>query len=126
MFLFVSNIGIANYAENYTPHAPKNYLETVLTDIEQGFDILLKWFKDNLLKANPEKCHLLVNTKEKRHLNTREIEISNNKCQKILGIKIDCKLMFDSHVKSVCKKASQKLNALSRAAFQILKKGSFC
>ena len=126
MFLFVSNIGIANYAENNTPHAPKNYLETVLTDIEQGSDILLKWFKDNLLKANPEKYHLLVNTKEKRHLNTREIEISNNKCQKILGIKIDCKLMFDSHVKSVCKKASQKLNALSRAAFQILKKGSFC
>ena len=126
MFLFVSNIGIANYAEDNTPNAPKNYLETVLTDIEQGFDILLKWFKDNLLKANPEKYHLLVNTKEKRHLNTREIEISNNKCQKILGIKIDCKLMFDSHVKSMCKKASQKLNALSRAAFQILKKGSFC
>ena len=27
--------------------------------------------------------------------------------------------MFDSHVKSLCKKASQKLNALSRVAYQL-------
>ena len=29
------------------------------------------------------------------------------------------KLMFDSHVKSLCKKASQKLIALSRVAYQL-------
>ena len=32
---------------------------------------------------------------------------------------VDSKLMFDSHVKSLCKKASQKLNALSRVAYQL-------
>ena len=40
-------------------------------------------------------------------------------CEKLLGIKIDSKLMFDDHVKSLCKKASQKLNALSRVAYQL-------
>ena len=80
---------------------------------------MLKWFTDNLLKANPEKYHLLVSTNEKRHLNVGEVEISNSKCEKFLGIKIDSKLMFDSHVKSLCKKASQKLNALSRVAYQL-------
>ena len=118
LFLFVSDIGIANYADDNTPHATDKHLETVLKDLEQVSDTLLKWFTDNLLKANPEKYHLLVSTNEKRHLNVGEIEISNSKCRKFLGVKIDSKL-FDSHVKSLCKKASQKLSALSRVTYQL-------
>ena len=40
---------------------------------------------------------------------------------RLLGIKINCKLMFDSHVKSPCKKkkTSKKLNALLRVAYQL-------
>ena len=119
MFLFVPDIGIAKYADGNTPHATNKHLETVLKDLEQGSDTSLNWFKDNLLKASPEIYHLLVSTNEKRHLNVGEVEISNGKCEKFLGIKIDSKLMFDSHVKSLCKKASQKLNALSRVAYQL-------
>ena len=33
---------------------------------------------------------------------------------KLLGIQIDSKLKFETHIENVCKKASQKLNALSR------------
>ena len=40
--------------------------------------------------------------------------VTNSKCEKLLGIKIDNKLSFEPHVDSLCKKASQKLNALSR------------
>ena len=119
LFLFVPNTGIANYADDNTPHVTNKHLETALKDLEQGSDTFLKWFADNLLKANLEKYHLLVSTNDKRHLNVGEIEISNSKCEKLLGIKIDSKLMFDSYVKSLCKKASQKLNALSRVAYQL-------
>ena len=79
MFLFVPDIGIANYADDNTPHDTYKYLETVLKDLKQGSDTLFKWFTDNLLKANPEKYHLLVNTNEKRHLNVGEVEKSNSK-----------------------------------------------
>ena len=81
LFLFVPDIGIANYAGDNTPHATDKHLETVLKDLEQGSDTLLKWFTDNLLKANPEKYHL-ISTNEKRHLNVEEVEISNSKCEK--------------------------------------------
>ena len=60
LFLFVPNIGIANYADDNTPHATNKQLQTVLKDLEQGFDILLKWFPDNLLKGNPEKYYVFV------------------------------------------------------------------
>ena len=36
-----------------------------------------------------------------------------------MGIKIDSKLMFDSHVECLCKKASRKLSALSRVAYEL-------
>ena len=42
------------------------------------------------------------------------IEMKNSKEEKILGVIIDNKLTFKSHVKSACKKASQKIWALSR------------
>ena len=103
LFLFVPDINIANYADDNTPHATNKHLETVLTtDLEQRPDILLKWFTENLLKANPEKYHLLVHINEKRPLNAGGIEIRNSKCEKLMGIKIDCELMFDSLVKSLC------------------------
>ena len=43
-------------------------------------------------------------------------EMKNRGEEKILGITIDNKLKFKSHVKNLCKKASQKIWALSRLA----------
>ena len=53
LFLFVPDIGIANYVVDNTTRTTNKHLETILKDIEQGSDTLLKWFADNLLKANP-------------------------------------------------------------------------
>ena len=58
LFLFVSDIGIAKYADDNTPHITDKHLETVLKDLAQGSDTLLKWFTDNLLKANAEKYQM--------------------------------------------------------------------
>ena len=42
--------------------------------------------------------------------------ISNSKYKKLPGVKVDHELNFNEHISSLCKKASQKLNALSRIA----------
>ena len=110
---------MANYADDNTLHTTNKHLGTLLKELEQGSDAFLKWFTDNLLQANPEKYHLLASTNEKKTFKRREIEISNSKCSKLLEIKIDSKLTFDSHVKTQYKKASQKLSALSRVAYQL-------
>ena len=47
-------------------------------------------------------------------INVENNQITNSKCEKLLGIKIDHKLTFNAHIDEICKKAGQKMNALSR------------
>ena len=84
--------------------------------LEENADRFFDWFSNNYLKANPDKCHLLVNTTGTIGINVRNVTISNSSNQKLLGIGFNSNFRFDNHVASLCKKASQKLNALARVA----------
>ena len=67
------------------------------------------------MKANSDKYHLLINnTKENFQIKIGNETVSNGKCEKLLVVKVDHELNFNEHVLSLCKKASQKLNCLSR------------
>ena len=47
-------------------------------------------------------------------LNAQFSWLASSNEQKILGIALDSKLNFDSHITSLCKKSGQKLYALAR------------
>ena len=69
------------------------------------------------MKANPDKYHLLINnTKESFQIKIGNETVSNSKYEKLRGVKVDHELNFHEHVSLLCKKANQKLNALSRIA----------
>ena len=78
--------------------------------------ILHKWFRENHMVQNRGNCHYIVicddDPSHKIILNNNEIASSNE--EKRLGILLDSKLNFDSHITSLCKKAGQKLSALAR------------
>ena len=56
------DIDLANYADNTTPNAYDLENKKVIKLLEKNIDKVFDWFSDNFLKANPEKCHLLINT----------------------------------------------------------------
>ena len=72
------------------------------------------WLVDNQMKANPDKCHLLISNSDKVSICVHNYNIKSSKCEQLLGIKIGNKLNFNTHVNEICKKAGQKLNALLR------------
>ena len=90
--------------------------DDLIDSLERASSSFFKWFKDNLFKGNPDKCHLLVSTNEKRKINIREFSIENSGCEKLLRVKIDNKLTFNCHVSDMCKKSNRKINALVRIA----------
>ena len=54
------------------------------------------------------------NLDDNEMLNLNNLTIKNSKEREILGIKIDNSLNFNNHIKSICRKAGQKLSALLR------------
>ena len=60
------------------------------------------------------KSHILTNSTQEIQINIGGMAISNSKCEKLLGIHMDNKLTFEPHVRPLCKKANQKLNAFAR------------
>ena len=66
------------------------------------------------MNVNPDKCHLLTSRSDKASICVNNYNIKSSKCEKFLGIKMDKKLNLNTHVAEICKKAGQKLNALSR------------
>ena len=63
------------------------------------------------MALNAGKCHFMCLGKDTR--SESFLVIKNSKEQKILRATIDNNLIFKSHIKNLCKKASQKIGALS-------------
>ena len=66
------------------------------------------------MKANPDKCHFLCSSNSEVSLTIENQKIKSSKFEKLIGIKLDSKLNFNSHIRDICQKARQKLNAISR------------
>ena len=85
--------------------------------------IIEKWrqFLDEGAYSNGLLIILRKQTQKNQEIqiNIGEIAISNSKCEKLLGIHFDNKLIFEPHVRSLCKKASQKLNPFARIAYSL-------
>ena len=110
------NIDLASYADDTTPYACDLERDEVIKSLEKNIDKLFSWFSDNFLKANPDMCQQLINTSKNVALKIKNETITNSSNQKLLGILFNNKFDFDEHVTSLCRKASQKLNALARVA----------
>lgn len=90
-------------------------MEALMNSLETDTNTLTKWFHDNYLKLNADKCHLLISNHNKDiFINVEEEIIECSNSVKLLGVTIDNKLDFGEHVSKLCKKASQKLHALAR------------
>ena len=68
------------------------------------------------MKVNLGKHHPLLSGNDSSKITVKNETTSSSKCEKPLGIKIDSHLNFKEHIEDLCKKASQKINALSRLA----------
>ena len=61
LFFILKKIDIANYADDNTPYTSSIDVNGLIKSLKASKE-LLTWFDDNLMKSNPDKCHLLVST----------------------------------------------------------------
>ena len=114
MFYNIDDYDIASCADANTPYASSGNLDALINKLEESINNLFQWFRNNHMKANADKCHLLVTGNYEVSASINEFEIESSKKEKLLGISIDTTLPFEHHITSLCKKACQKLHALAR------------
>ena len=70
MLLMLDHTYFASYADDNAPYTVNENTEEVIRSLEQISKPFLQWFKDNKMKLNPDKCHLVLSGKETLMLET--------------------------------------------------------
>ena len=96
-----------------SPYVEGSNIDEVINMLENDSIQLFKWFSDNQMKANKDKCHLIVSNNVKVSMKINSIEVENSHCEKLLGVKVIRELKFKEHLEGIIKKASKKVNVLS-------------
>ena len=116
MFYFLENFDIGKYVDNSISYCAGKSAEFAVISLERSSGILFEWLNNNYKKLNTGKSHLLLSSSSRANTTIDNSYIESEDEQVLLGITIDSNLTFENHINSICKKASQELNALARIA----------
>ena len=89
MFLILKTIGFTGYADDNTPFVVRENTTNVIRVLEDIGKNLIKWFSDNQMKLNTDKCHVLLNSQGANTIKIGNLCIKNFSCEKMLGINFD-------------------------------------
>ena len=70
MFYFMVNFEIANYVDDSTSFSAKIHGRSVVNELEILSSILFTWLKNDYMKANTDKSHLLLITLQLKFMET--------------------------------------------------------
>ena len=119
-YIIDDNAQLCNYADDNSLYVIANNPDSIKIPLIKNFKQITKWFYENYMILNPGKCHYMFLGKkgesDNNQLILENVTLSASPSETLLGIIIDKKLTFDNHVTMLCKKTSQKLNALARLA----------
>ena len=110
----MNDIYFASYADDSTLYKACDNVDVVSEILRMSAEKQFKWFKDNQMKHNAYRFHLILSTGDLNSL------IKGILCEKFLDTKSDHKLAFDQNVNIFNEKAKAKLKALAGAVQYIL------
>ena len=83
MLFITEDTDVAIYVDQNTPYVCADNIDEVIKSLEKDSEILFKWFNDNLMKINADKCHLLVSTNNTVKIKIGNFDITNGKSEKL-------------------------------------------
>ena len=123
LFYECEHSSVASYADDTTPYPCATDIPSVALELQASATKLFLWFKNNHLKANPGKSHILLSSKKPEIVSIDGISIAASSHEKLLGAIIDSELKFRNRITEICLKVSKKINALCRiSSFKSLEK----
>ena len=117
LILFIIETIICNFADDNTLFSCNVSYLVVKYTLKADTERALMWFRVNSLVANPEKFQMIflgTDQADSDYFNFEGNIVYPSKSVKLLGVEIDYKLTFDSHISNICKIVNNKTNALMR------------
>ena len=59
LFFMIEKFDIPNFADDNTPYVIGHNISSVVEILEEVACAIFKWLKDNEMKANADKCHVI-------------------------------------------------------------------
>ena len=87
---------------------------TVTSELQSTSEKLWNWFEKNYLKANLEKCNMLLSSKSSVETKIGGVSVKSTQMETLLGVSINSELYFGNRISNIWSKVSKKLNALGR------------
>ena len=117
IFLSLQTCDLANYADDSTLYTSDKNISNIMNSLSHDFSILSKLFYNNVMFLNPDKCSFMllgVDDELQTNLVCRNESLKNSKQEKLLGVTIDNKFNFATHLSKITKNVNIKFNALTR------------
>ena len=116
LFFFPLDTDVCNFADDTTLYACGISLNDLVNKLESAAYLVIDWFRNNYMKLNESKCHLLLCGKKEEVVITKigSASITETHEVRLLGVMIDRELRFKNYINFIYKKAGKELNALAR------------
>ena len=112
--LFLTETMLSSYADDNNLFSIGKDINKVKDTLAKGFGIVTNWFHENFMVLNSKKCHFMCIGRdgENETFTFKDVCYKSSNEEVILGITIDNKLDFHSHMRKMYKKPGQKKNFL--------------
>ena len=119
LYHWITKTDLLNFADDNTISAAEKTIENLISTLEEESQTVIEWFKMKEMIVNPDKFQAIIikknsKMKDSYPLNINDQKINFENCVKLLGSEVDNKLCFEQHISTLCKKASNQLNAIGR------------
>ena len=117
LLLVQDRCDVYNYADDNSIGIKGKDPNEITDKLSNVSSIMLRWFENNYLQANPDKFQFIIFNKVPKNciLSLNElVKLNSIQEVKLLGVTFDSQLTFKSHIGNICMKAGTKINALSR------------
>ena len=112
LFCKCEDSNVASYADDTTPNLYATDIPSLPLEVQAYVTKRFHWFKNNHLKANPGKPHILLGTNKLEIASIDGIPLAASFHEKLLRVTIDSELKFENHIKELCLKVDKKNNVL--------------
>ena len=112
LFLECEDDNISSYAVDTTPYSCAQDISSVISELQRITKKSFDWCRNNHMKVNPGKCHVILSSNTQREIRFANASIASIPIEKLLGIILDSELNFEEHVNKICNIINKKVNAL--------------